>query len=261
MASHSIAIQSASIADHSTRAEVGSGIKIEGVPNRIYTLTAIDICIKSTMTTTVNSGGLVELENGSVDWKPTEIYSNLLDELTNTSGGGAAQHYKRIKCHKPLPVGSTVHVFYTASNAAIDQCSVVLHYIENEYDGKPQTFIKAGKGSALTQITTASSHITISIPASKGGMVKSILLLPVGTIEAGVVSGGLVQIHNKSVTPTIEPCEFMTSGVTLVVGGAAELEVDEIPVDIQCPANSDFKLDYTPTDNQSQFLEAMIKWE
>lgn len=261
MASHSKSVQSASLADHSVRAEVGTGIKIEGQPNSIYTLTAVEINLKSVEVTTHVEGALIELENDAVDWKPFEVYTNLIDEITSTSGGGASQTSLLIRCHKSLPVGSTVHVYQTSLTADTDTCYVILHWIENQYDGQPQTFIKAGKGSALTQVTVAAAHVSITIPANKGGQVKSILLIGVPTIEAGVSSGGKVAVHNQSVRPTIEPLEFVTNAVECVVAGMAEIKVQEIPVDIQCPANSTFTFDYTPEDNQSQYLAAMIKWE
>ncbi len=265
---YSRTITSASIADHSTRAALTTyadgagtgdgGIKIGGALGRQFTLVAIEIDLKSTLTTVVNNGGLFEFINNSVDWVPLEFYPNVSTAVGANAGAPMSPFRVLVNC--PLPAGSIAYVYYTAINAATDRPYVTLFWTETAFSG-PQTYCDASIGAALTQITKATNHVTISIPANKGGHLKAILTQVYGTIETVVVGGGLVEVHNTSVSPKIDPWQFQVGGVTSIGTGGAEQKVERHEQDCQAPSGSTFAFDYTPTDNQSQSLAAMVMWE
>ena len=257
--SHSDYAFSASIADHSTRAQVGSAINVAGRAGSIMTLVGIEICIKSTATTTVNTGGLVEVENDAIDWKPLEIYPNSSSYVGANAGG--AQSPMFLPLHKPLPAGSNISVFYTAQNAATDKAYVTLFWTTKPWDARPQTFIKSGIGTALTQVTSATSHVSIVIPANKGGSVVGFLGQVYGTIETIVVSGGQVTVHNTSAQVAWEPFRFTLGGITSIGTGGGENLVCRVPAHGDAAGNGTFTFDYIPTDNQSQAAALGVVWE
>jgi hypothetical protein len=264
---HSQLIFSHAIANHATRAKIedttqlvgAAAILVPGKKGMIYTLHGVEITVKSVLTTVVNNGGLFEFENDSIDWKPFELYPNVTTAVGANAGAPMSPAF--IPCHKPLPAGSNVWVYYTAQNAAIDYAIVTLVYSTQLWDNGVQTFSKAGIGTAITQITKATSHVTITIPAGKGGKLLGFFTQVYGTIETIVVSGGFVQVHNQSTDPTIEPCEYSTGGVTSIGTGGAELKLTRIEAEGDVPGNSVFTFDFTPTDNQSQLLAIMVIWE
>jgi len=221
------------------------------------TLVAVEAQVFGTLETVVNTGGLVELENDAVDWKPFEFYT---DKKTCVTLGAVPLTPTRIPCHKNLPANSTVTVYYTPQDDQSQKLSVTIHWIEGAFSGR-QTYMKSGIGSAITQITTASAHVSISIPAEKGGRVKAIQAQVWGTLETVVNSGGLVALKNESAAVSWEPTEFYTFGDTAVTSGGVELLPQLIPVDLDLPGNSTVKADYTPQDNQSQKLSLSIIWE
>lgn len=255
---HSDTALSASIADHSARALVGSVINIPGIAGKIYTLLGVQIVIKSTATTVVNTGGLVELTNDAIDWIPTELYGNVSTYVG--ANAGSAQSPTYIPMNKPLPAGSNVSVYYTALNAATDKAYVTVIWSTKPYGGS-QTFFKAGVGSALTQITEAATHVTIAIPANKGGNCFGFLFQAYGVIETIVVSGGRVKVHNTSAQQAWEPTVLTVGGVTSIGTGGGELAVLKWAANGDAPGNSSFTFDYMPTDNQSQYLAAVVCWE
>lgn len=260
-------ITAAAIADHSTRAALttyadGSGtgdggIKIGGTLGVTFTLQAIEIVLKSTLTTVVNAGGLFEFENNSVDWKPLKFYPN----VTTAAGAnaGAAMSAAHINVHNPLPAGSICYVYYTALNAATDRPYATLFWTEEQFSGA-QIFCETGIGTAITQVTKSTNHVTINIPAAKGGTALAFLTQVYGTIETIVVSGGLVEVRNDSVRPALSPCQWDTGGVTTIGTGGAQLKLEAHPANCEAPAGSTFAFDYTPVDNQSQQLAVMVMW-
>ena len=220
-------------------------------------LVAVEAQVFPVLTTVVNAGGLVELENDSVDWKPFEFYSN---KVTCVTSGGAKLIPLRIKCHKPLPANSTVTVYYTPQNALSQKLSITLHWIEGAFSGR-QTRSKAGIGDAVTATTAAKDHVSISIPAEKGGTVKAILAQVWGTLETVVCTGGLVALKNESARVSWEPTEFYTQGETCKTCGGVEGEEETVPADLDLPGNSTAKADYTPQDDQSQKLSLTLIYE
>lgn len=247
------------LADHSARDRLAAkNIAIPGPNGAVYTLHGVKIILKSTLTTTVCTGGLFEFENDSVDWKPFEVYPN-----TSSGAGanvGAALSETTIACNKPLPAGSNVTVYYTALNAAVDMPIVVLIYSEKPFSGR-QTLIKSSIGAAITQITNAAGHCTITVPANKGGKLIGFYAQVYGTIETVVVGGGMVIVRNASCKPSLEPCEFTTGGLSTIGTGGGELLLTRHKHVGDAPANTTFTADYQPTDNQSQQLALMAVWE
>jgi len=120
------------------------------------------------------------------------------------------------------------------------------------------TLSKSGKGSALTSTTEATAHVTIAIPAQKGGRLTAIEITVLGTLETVVNSGGLVKFHNSS--EHWEPFEFYIGPETCVTSGGVAPKPFRILCNKYLPNNSSVTVDYTPQDNQSQFLRVVLFW-
>lgn len=73
-------------------------------------LKAIQTVVFGTLETVVNTGGKVEVENDSIDIKPTEFYCGLATAVT--SGGVAPQPYV-MPNENPCPENSTYSLYYT----------------------------------------------------------------------------------------------------------------------------------------------------
>jgi hypothetical protein len=183
-------------ADHTTRALLAAKtINIPGKSGMVYTLHGVEIMVKpATMVSTNNSGGLFEFENDAVDLKPFEVYPN-----TSTILGTAVATLgmTKISCHKPLPAGSNVSVYYTAYATATDMPIVTLVWSTEPFSGS-QTFIKSALGTSLTQITNATANASVAIPANKGGSLVGFYAQIYGVLETLVTSGGLI-VDRKSV--------------------------------------------------------------
>jgi hypothetical protein len=259
-------ITTASIADHSAKANLTTyadgggtgdgGVKIPGTSGQTFTLRAIEIVIKGVATTVVNSGGKFEFSNDSIDWLPLEFYPNVTTAVG--ANAGFAMIPLRIPVNVPLPSGSIIFIAYTAVNAAIDRPYVTFFWDETPFNGA-QTFSKSSIGTAITQITKATGHATVTIPSQKSGQVQAFMTQIYGTIETIVVSGGLVEVHNNSIS-NIEPTQFVTGGVTSIGTGGAAQQLEMHPSNMQAAGGSTFTFDYTPTDNQSQQLAVMLVW-
>lgn len=237
-----------------TRAEAGTitNAQKEG------TLTAIELQVFGTEETVVNSGGLVELRNDAIDWEPFEFYTAGLTCVTE--GGGQLKPH-RIQVHKKFPAGSTVTIYYTPKDNQSQKLAVTLFWeTDVPFSPSEETLAKSGVGSALTQTTAAVDHVTIDIPAEKGGKVVAIQIQIHGTLETIVNSGGQVDLKNKSADPSWEPFSFITQHSTVVDAGGAILEPYWQPCDLDLPAKSKVQCAYTPQDNQSQFLSLVVMW-
>jgi len=242
-------------ADFTTRTNMGTITIAEGGVLVAVAVKPVDFVL----TTTQTAGGLVELENDAVDWKPFEFPTHGVVELTATSGGGAEVENFVMLCHKKLPSNSTVTVYYTAKDAGNQSLAVTLFWETGmSYKGK-QTYSKADVGTEVTSATKDSDHNTVNIPAEKGGTVISFLAKVHGTLEAGVESGGKVEVKNDA--EHWEPCEFYTHGATCVVSGAVQVKVQIIPMNLVCPPRSKVDTDYTPYDDQSQAVTFAVVWE
>lgn len=236
-----------------SRAQTGT-IAIEGGKGGI--VTAIELTAWGTQETIVNSGGLVELENDAIDWKPFEFYVG--GNTCVTEGGGNLDPL-RIPVHKKLPANSTVTIWYTPQDNQSQKLSVVLFWETNLSYRGVQTYAKSGIGSAITQVTIAAAHTTIEIPAEKGGAVKAFQVMVWGTLETVVNSGGLVAIDNN--TDSYKPFEFYTNGITVVDAGGANIAPYMMPANLPAKARSIISVDYTPQDNQSQKISVVAIWE
>jgi len=238
-----------------SRAKTGT-ITIPGGKGGV--LTHVEFQVFGTLETVVNSGGLVELENDAVDWKPFEFYTH---GLTCVTAGAAKAKPLRIPVHKKLPANSTVTVWYTPQDDQSQKLAVTIYWdTALSFKGR-QTYAKAGIGSAITQTTKASDHVTIDIPAEKGGIARAFMVQVWGTLETVVNSGGLVQLKNIDADPSWEPFEFYTQSQTCVTSGGVELEPLFVPCALDLPGKSTVQLDYTPQDDQSQKLSLVVIWE
>lgn len=255
MASHRKTVVGAAVTN-TARASPGT-IAVPGGKGGV--LTAIEAQVFGTLETVVNSGGLVELENDSVDWKPFEFYTH---GATCVTEGGAQLAPHRIPVHKKLPSNSTVTVYYTPQDDQSQKLAITIHWeTDISYRPSEQTYMKSGIGSAITQATIASAHVSITIPAEKGGTVVAIEAQVWGTLETVVNSGGLVALKNESADPSWEPFESYTQSQTCVSAGGATLTPFRIPGKLDLPGNSTVKADYTPQDNQSQKLALTVIWK
>lgn len=243
-------------ADFTTRTEMGT---IEIAKGGI--LTAVEVKpVQYTLTSTQTIGGIVELQNDAVDWKPFEFPTPAVDVLTSTSTGGEHVEPFRFEVHKKLPDNSTVTVFYTAKDAGNQSLSVTLYWeTDMPYRGK-QTLSQVDVGTEITQVTKDSEHNDLKIPSQKGGHIVGFLVKVHGTLETVVESGGKVEVYNKSATEWgIQ--EFMTGGASCIGAGAVLHPVQVVLANIELPAHSHVLTDYTPYDNQSQALTFCVVWE
>jgi len=120
--------------------------------------------------------------------------------------------------------------------------------------------IKAGAGTAITQVTEAADHVTITIPAGKGGALKAIGLQVLPVLETVVDSGGLVTVRNSSADWT--PLELLTAtGSVVTESGNSVFAPMVYEINKLLPGNSSVYFNYTPYDNQSQCLKAFLIWE
>jgi hypothetical protein len=117
---------------------------------------------------------------------------------------------------------------------------------------------KVGVGAALTQTTQAMAHVTIAIPAGKGGNLIEVAVNVKGDLETIVNSGGLMTIRNSSADWV--PFESMTPVETCLTVGATSGRPFRIPCSKYLPGNSSVYVDYWPYDDQSQYLEVELKW-
>ena len=221
------------------------------------TLKEVVVVVYPTLETIVNAGGLVEIENGSIDWKPFQFYTPY---QTCVTAGAAPVIKYNLKVKKKLPAPSTITVYYTPYDNQSQKLTVTFIWEEGSFSG-PQTYIMSGIGSALTQVTIASDHVSIAIPQEKGGVIAAIGAIALGTLETIVNSGGLVTVKNKTEDPS--PSSWYVGGATCVASGGVNVPIEFMQYDgkIRAPDNSTFTFDYTPQDNQSQMLAAFIIWE
>lgn len=118
---------------------------------------------------------------------------------------------------------------------------------------------KSGAGTALTQVTEAAQHVTIAIPAGKGGVLRAVALQTKSTDETVVDSGGLVRLYNTSAD--WDPFYFLTPKSGVVTAGGNPKNPVMYDVEKELPGNSTVYANFTPYDNQSQFLEVTLIWE
>lgn len=244
-------IYSAALADHSTRAAVGTlAVAIGGV------IDYIELQCFSTLATTVRSGGLFELENDSIDWKPFEVYSQ---EQVLLGTGGSVTKPMRLYVKKPLPSGSTITGYFTANNAATSLVTITIHWKLGGSISK-QTYMKTMRGTAAVgTLNTWRTEGTIDVPAMKGGNAVLCLAQGYGAIETIVTEGGMVRLTNGSAdwVPTV----FCTGGITGLTTICGESHPHGYIMDHPLPSKSTVTIEFAPSDNQSQTLSVTLIWE
>ena len=251
----SVVIMHSALADHSARAEVVSGgtkISEGGV------IDYIDFQVNcGVLDTDVPTGGLVELENDSLDWRPFEFYTQKGELLTTT---GYVQKVMRVPVKKTLPSDSIIHVYYTARNAATDALMVTVHWVIGGRAGK-ETFSISGADTAFAATAFAwnSAVITLSIPSLKGGRAVLFMGVLLDSPETAVMSGYAVRLRNNKAT--WEPTEGVTEGITGKTTASGCQMPWSINLDHPLPANSDVYVDVKAVDNQSQGLQCQLLWE
>lgn len=252
---NSVVIMHAALADHSSRAAVvAAGTKISDGGVIDYIEFQVNCGV---VDTDVPTGGLVELENDALDWRPFEFYTQKGELLTTT---GFVQKVMRIPVRKTLPSDSKIYVYYTAHNAATDCLMVTVHWIIGGSAGK-QTFSISGKDTAFAATAFAwnDAVITLSIPSLKGGRAVLFQCLTLDSPETAVTSGYVVRLRcNKA---TWEPTEGVTEGITGKTTAAGCQMPHSIVLDHPLPANSDVFVDVKAVDNQSQGLLCNLLWE
>jgi len=252
---NSVVINHAALADHSTRAAVitaGTKISEGGVIDYLEFQVNCGV-----VDTDVPTGGLVELENDSLDWRPFEFYTQKGELLTTT---GYISKVMRVPVRKTLPSNSTITVYYTAHNAATDVLMVTVHWIVGATTSK-ETFSKSGADTAFAATAFAwnSAVITLSIPSLKGGTAVLFQMLTLDSPETAVTSGYIVRLRCDKAT--WERTEGLTEGITGKTTAAGCQMPHSIVLDHPLPANSEVYVDVKAVDNQSQGLLCQLLWE
>lgn len=229
-------------------------------------LTAVELSFIGTMETVVNNGGVVRLRNTSADWDPFWITTGTITSVTE---GGAQLKPFVFQCRKFLPGNSTVYVSYAPYNDGAQRLEVTLHWILTEEYPEYETFVDlvhplyADEVHATTRAAVVTSFFhnaadVIPIPGHKGGTLQSWYLMPWGTLETVVVTGGMVEAFCDA--HDIEPMEAYTTMSTCVTGGGAAYNPMIIPHNHEVKANSNYRFMYTPRDDQLQTVTCGLVW-
>ena len=230
----------------------------EGLDGRLKRILAT---VFGVMTTVVNAGGLVEIENDSI--KGMEC-SFIVGGGTAVTEGGANQNQAQIlEVDFPLVGGSTFTIYYTPYDAQSQGLCIELEY---EKDGSPDesraNHVKADmtlKADAITQITIDEDHNQIDIPKGHGGVLLSVEIMVFGTLETVVNAGGKVVISNT--VEAWKPFEMIVGGgIALGASGGYQIKPNKKVCNKSMSGNSRVDLDYTPRDNQSQSLGLTLYW-
>ena len=115
-----------------------------------------------------------------------------------------------------------------------------------------------GEGDAIAQITDASGHVSIHIPAGRGGILTSIDLAMEFIGEDVVNSGGIVQLRNSD--SDWYPFYVPTGCWTVDTEGGSSLAPMSYPCFKKLPGNSTVTVNYMPLDDQSQYLQVTLHW-
>ncbi len=253
MTSHSKNLLGAAVTS-TARATTGT---IKNTTGKHCTIVAIDAVSLPVLTTVVNSGGLVELENDAWDIIPCHF---CIGGATAVGTGAVDLSVETRKVNLPFPRDSTITVYYSPDNAVSQKLSITLHYIDVPFSGQ-KTKMMGKRGTAIAQVTIDTDHITIDVPAEKGGKLKRIETIVYGVTTTVVNSGGLVALKNVSAEVSWEPTEFVIPGGTCITSGAHLVTPYIVPVDLDLPSGSKVQLDYTPQNALSQRLGLTIVWE
>lgn len=222
-------------------------------------LTSVEAVVFPVSETVVNSGGLVTLTNGSLDWVPFEFLTKTLSSITL---GGANLTKTKITCKKTLPADSTITANYTPFDDQSQILALTFTWDDKITVTAKQTFSLGSLGTAITQATIDKDHNTIKIPVGKEGKIERMQTLVLGSAETILNSGGKVDLFNNASDPSILPYSFYVGGATVLgTGGFEQQPTMEEGLDLDARGNSTFTADYTPQDNQSQLLAMVLFWE
>lgn len=240
-----------------TRSAV-SQLAIPEGSNKVMTLTKVKVVNFPTMETIVNSGGLVEIECKSKDISPFGFYTNTISCITE--GGGKIKP-TIVNCNKPLVSGSNLDFYFTPYDNQSQKFAVTIYYEDKAFGGK-QTYALHDLGTAITQVTIDTSHLTWKIPNGKAGNLLGLQVMALGTLETVVNQGGLCGFTEKAGIGINGVRDFYLEGLTAVDAGGACLEpAFESLVGYLAKDGATINLDYTPQDNQSQRLCGSVFWE
>jgi len=249
----SAVIMSSSLADHSTRAAVGTHkAPIGGLVDYI------EIGVYPVLTTGINTtphGGKIEIFNDKIKWDPFEFYTPNLKVLTTT---GSRIKPMRVPVKKTLPDDSTITVYYTAHNAATDVVAITFHWTFGASSGV-QTYSKVGIGSATAYVVQTWYRDVLTITIPNGGRAVLALAQFAGTVETIVCEGGLVSL--RATGADWEPTQFITESSTGITTASGEVHPNSVILDHPLPANCTVYADVKAWDNQSQLLMLCIVWE
>ena len=237
------------------RAQTGT-ITIPG--GRGGVLTAIELQVFGVITTVVNTGGLVELENDAVDWKPFEFYTQ--GQTCITSGASKSKPF-RIPVHKKLPANSTVTVYYTPQNALSQKLAVTLFWETGMgFNMSRETLSKTGIGTPADCSGGVVDHVTIDIPAEKGGRAKALIFQVWGILTTVKHTGGLAKLKNIDASPSWEPFEILTQTQSALTCGGVELEPLIEPCNLQLPGKSTVQVHFTAQHTANVALSLTVLW-
>lgn len=238
-----------------SRATTGT-ITIEGGKGGV--LTAVEFQVFGVQTTVVDLGGKVELENGSIDWKPFEFYTNMLSAV---DAGGAEGKVLRIPVHKKLPANSTVTVYYTPHNAASQKLAVCLHWETHlHFNPNEETFAQSHLGTAANCSGGVDPHNTITIAAEKGGTCRAVIVGVCGAVTTVKDTGGKVELKNPSADPSWEPFHIITHTYTCITEGGVEKEQQIVPCELDLPSMSVVTSKYTAQHTVNSNLSLVLLW-
>jgi len=261
---HSLNGQTSAIAAHNTRAALVdtrnnavTNINVPGIAGKIYTAIGVLIQNKSTLTTLVPTGGLVELTCDAIDWLPQQLIFNTSSAVG--ANAGAVQSQTWIPIHKPLPAGSNLIIFYTSQNAATDWISVTVFYSTQPYSGAA-TWSNAALGTSRTAAGTYAADGTVPIPANKGGNCIGFLCQTYAQVTTVLSGGGIVQVHNQAANTAWEPFFFCTGSNTSIGTGGSELPLLKVDAAGDCPGNSSFTFDFITISADTQQNEYVVFW-
>jgi len=222
-------------------------------------LISVDAVIFPVAETIVNSGGLVSMTNGSLDWVPFEFLTKTLSSVTL---GGANLTKTKIMCKKTLPADSIITASFTPFDNQSQILALTFTWDDKQSSVSKQTFSLGSLGTSITQETVKVAHNSIKIPVGKEGKIERMQTLVLGTLETILNSGGKVSLFNNASDPSILPFTFHVGGATVVgTGGFEQQPTMEEDLDLDARGNSTFTADYTPQNNQGQLLAMVLFWE
>jgi hypothetical protein len=213
-----------------------------------------------TLETVVCAGGLVEIENDAIKIQFSAVIGG---KTAVTEGGGDENRPEIFKVDMPQKQNSTYTVYFTPYDDQGQGLQVELTWVVGaSTDPTRANYVMADmvlKASAITQITVAEEHNTISVPEGKGGRLLEVQVICFPTLETVVLAGGKVVLDSEA--DNWKPFEMIIGGAGAVgASGGADIHAHKRAVNKELSGNSDVTSDFTPYDNQSQSLGLTLLW-